>query len=377
MAGQIIKRSENTYTLRIFQGLDGGKRQYLNRTFHGNKKEAQRALNAMLRDQDQGTLIEPTRSSLNSYLDQWLDTAARPRVRPRTLASYQDVLRLYVRPRLGARPLAKLGPLDLQDAYAKLADDGHSARTIRYAHSILNSALKQAVKWKLLQTNPADHVELPRQQRREIQPLDQAQASHFLDTAAGTRHYTLFSLLLSTGLRPGEALGLRWDDFDAGTAYLSVQRGLAFTGKTWRLDEPKTARGRRRVKLPPSLAAELRAHRLEQHAARLAYAGEYHDHGLMFAAENGAPLDERNIVHRHFKPLLKRAALPSTLRLYDLRHTHATLLLLAGENPKVVSERLGHASVALTLDVYSHVLPSLQQGAADRLETMLYARHTG
>jgi integrase len=377
MAGQIIKRSENTYTLRVFQGRDGGKRQYLNKTFHGTKKEAQRALNAMLRDQDQGTLIEPTRSSLNDYFDQWLETAVRPRVRPRTLASYKDVLNLYVRPTLGSRLVAKLGLLDIQDAYRQLTEAGRSPRTVRYAHSILNSALKQAVKWKLLQHNPADHVELPRQQRREIQPLDQEQAGRFLDTAAGTRHYTLFSLLLGTGLRPGEALGLRWEDFDVTSGYLSVQRALAFTGKVWRLDEPKTTRGRRRVKLPVSLSAELRAHRQEQRQARLASAGEYQDHGLMFASENGAPLDERNIVHRHFKPLLKRAKLPATLRLYDLRHTHATLLLLAGENPKVVSERLGHASVALTLDVYSHVLPSMQHAAADRLEAMLYARPTG
>jgi integrase len=382
-SGQIIERGERRFLVRVFLGRDGqGKRQYHNKTIHGTKRDAQTYLNQVLRDRDLGTYVEPTKMLLNAYLDDWLETSAKPGVRPQTLASYKDLLRLYIRPRLGDRALAKLTPLDIQGVYAEMLERGLSPRTVRYTHSVLRSALEQAVKWQLVMHNPADRVDLPRQRREEMQALSPVEVRHFLEVAQGNRFGVLFELLLTTGLRPGEALALRWEDIDLDAGRLRVQRvlirGRARTedqdGPNWRFDEPKTPQSRRSVPLPASTARALRTHRVRQLEERLAVGADYVDHGLVFAGQKGAPVPYRNLIRWHFKAVLEAAGLPASIRLYDLRHTCATLLLAAGENPKVVSERLGHASVKLTLDCYSHVLPDMQEAAAARLETLLYGR---
>ena len=178
--------------------------------------------------------------------------------------------------------------------------------------------------------------------------------------------------MITTGMRPSEALGLKWPDIDLDSGRITVNRVLSRTGKHWKLEEPKTARSRRTVPLSVSVIKDMKEHKKKQATEKLKKAeNEYNDQGFVFADDIGEPLSDRNIIARHFKPLLKDAKLPD-IRLYDLRHTCATLLLSAGENPKVVSERLGHANITLTLDTYSHVLPDMQQGAADKLEAMLF-----
>lgn len=245
-----------------------------------------------------------------------------------------------------------------------------SARTVRYAHAVLHTALEQAVRWRLLAHNPAKVVDLPRQVRREMQALTPAEASRFLDAAKADRWHALWVLLVTTGLRPGEALGLKWSDLDGGT--IQVQRVVVErTGKGWALEEPKTSRSRRTVSLPASTVRALHSHRAKQAEAKLAAGPEHVDRGLIFATSTGAPERQSNLFRRHFKPLLKAAGLPN-VRMYDLRHTAATLLLAAGENPKIVSERLGHSTITLTMDTYSHVLPEMRQQTAERLEGMLF-----
>lgn len=248
---------------------------------------------------------------------------------------------------------------------------GLSPRTVRQAHAVLHSALDQALKWGMVLRNVTELVELPRQTKREMHCLSPEEARRFLEAAKGTRWEALFSLMLTTGLRPGEALGLRWTDVDLDNSRLHVQRTLVRVPgqRGWRLEEPKTNRSRRVVPLPKNVVQDLKAHRKRQLEEKLR-ATDYIDHGFVFAASNGEPLSERNLV-RSFKPLLNKAGLPD-IRLYDLRHTCATLLLSAGENPKIVSERLGHASVTLTLDTYSHVLPTIQEAATRKLEDMLF-----
>jgi len=214
-------------------------------------------------------------------------------------------------------------------------------------------------------------VELPRQRREEVRPLTAEEAQRFLDAATGTRYGVLFEVLLATELRPGEALGLKWADVDeAGRVH--VQRALTRAGD---FEEPKTARGRRVVPLPAS-TAQARPPPPQGTGGGTAGGGS----GLggsgpgVHHGDRRARLPPRNLVRRHFKPLLEAAGLPATVRLYDLRQTCATLLLAVGENPKIVSERLGHASVALTLDTYSHVLPDMQESAAAKLEAALYGK---
>jgi integrase len=386
MAGQIIKRGEQRYLIRIFLGRHPttGKRRYRNETVQGSKKKAEARLTQLLRERDTGTLIEPTRVTVDHYLDDWLQSAARPRLRQSTYDGYELILKLYVRPELGDRPLASIQPLDIQGLYAGMIERGLSPRTVRHAHAVLRSALNQAVKWRLLHNNAAMFVDLPRQQKKEMHALSPEQAQAFLKTAADDKWGVLFALALTTGMRPGEYLGLQWKDVDLTKGIATVRRAVAFrSGGEWEFTEPKTAKSVRPIPLPPSVTAMLVAHQTKQ-AEKVAAARqrredkgepfEYTDHGLVFAGDQGQPLDLRNLTQRHFRAILKAAELPQELRLYDLRHSCATLLLAQGEHPKVVSERLGHASVTLTLDTYSHVLPTMQQQAAERLETALFGR---
>jgi integrase len=235
---------------------------------------------------------------------------------------------------------------------------------------VLHSALDQAVAWSLLARNPAKLVDLPRKQRREIRALSKDELGKFLELACANRYSVLWHLLATTGIRPGEALALKWTDLDGDR--IRIQRNLVrHADNRWTLKDPKTGRARRTVTVPATVVEQLKRHRTEQLEERLQAGPAYEDHGLVFSASNGSPLDWKIIVARHFRALAKDAGFLK-LRPYDLRHTHATLLLQAGVNVKVVSERLGHASAALTLDVYSHVLPDMQQHAAERVEDLLF-----
>jgi integrase len=389
MRGQVISRGKKTWLLRVSLGRDAsGKRRTFNETFHGTKKAADTRLTNILNQRDNGTFVEPSSITLSEYLDRWLEDAAKGSVRSRTHAGYTDILTRYVRPELGQHHLSRITPLDIQAIYTGLRDRKLSPRTIRYVHAVLRSALNQAVKWRLLPHNPAMFVDLPRLAKKEMHALSPEQAMQFLAAAAQDRYATLFAVALTTGMRPGEYLGLQWKDVDLERGTLTVRRTLVWhygNGGKWSFEEPKTARSSRSIPLPPSVVDALKEHKRQQGEERLKAGWEdveengclvrksaYTDNDLVFATPTGDPVDMRNLVNRHFKPILKRAGLPKSVRLYDLRHSCATLLLAQGEHPKVVSERLGHASITLTLDTYSHVLPTMQQQAAERLESVLF-----
>jgi len=257
-----------------------------------------------------------------------------------------------------------------------MQDRGLSPRTVRYTHTILKNALDQAVRWGKIYRNPADLVDLPRQDKKEMKCLTPEQAIIFMDATIYSPHKALFSLLMASGMRPSEALGLKWPDIDFKNKRVTVRRSLSrVNGKGLVLEETKTARSRRTIPLPGDIITDLQELNNEYDKAAAKRTAkekwnlpveEYYDQELVFANETGGPLDEGNILRRHFKPLLKSAGLPE-IKLYNLRHTCATLLLSAGENPKIVSERLGHSSINLTLDTYSHVLPDMQVSATDKM----------
>lgn len=253
-------------------------------------------------------------------------------------------------------------------------DRGLSARTVCYAHTVLRRALKQAVRWKYIPRNPCDDADPPKVQKDEMRPLDQEQARRLLDTAgqsgpdgAPDRFHALYVLAIHTGMRPGELLALKWEDADLEAGILSINRTLSISGE---FAAPKTAKSRRRIRLTAGSVAALRAHRKRQLEERMRLSSLWRDHGLVFPSTVGTPLNYRNVA-RAFKDLLKRASLPSTVRLYDLRHTCATLLLARNVHPKYVQELLGHASITLTLDTYSHVLPGMDGGAASAIDEAL------
>ena len=372
-AGQIIARGERTWLVRIFMGRDPeyGKRQYHNKTVHGTRKDAQAYLNQAQRDRDLGMFFEPSRMSLDQYLDKWIETAAKPKLRAKTHRDYEALLKRYVRPALGTHSVSKIEPLDIQALYTNMLERGLSARTVRFTHAVLRASLHQAVKWRLIPINPAESVDLPRQAKGEIRVLPPQQARAFLEAAKQDRYYVLFALALTTGMRPSEYLALKWLDIDCKKGTVSVTRTLEpIKGGGWQFADTKRARSRRMVKLQDWVLELLKKQRsaAPEEVTRSEAPAAAAD--LVFTNTNGNALNERNLVLRNFRNILDRAKLPR-IRLYDLRHTAATLALSAGVPAKVVSEQLGHASVAFTLDTYSHVLPHMQDAAAAQVEALL------
>ncbi|HEX8289656.1 MAG TPA: tyrosine-type recombinase/integrase [Pyrinomonadaceae bacterium] len=327
----------------------------------------------MLRDADLG-LLSNAKQTLSEYLDTWLLTIAKPRLHPRTFGDYGDLMRLYIREPLGKIKLSDLKALHIQKVYAGMQERGLSPRRIRYAHAVLRSALQHAVKVNMLPRNEAQLVQLPKQTRKEMDVLNQTEVGAFLDALQGERFATMFSFALATGCRPEEYLSLQWKDvdFEKGTAIIRRALITHRKGGGWHFSEPKTKQSRRTIPLPTSTVKELRTHRRQQLEAKLKLGTAWNDFDLVFASEIGTPLNPPNVT-RAFKKVLERAGIRTSIRLYDLRHTTATLLLQAGVNPKVVSERLGHSTIVLTLDVYSHVLPSMQQDATKQLEKIIFS----
>lgn len=372
MTGQIIARGKSTWLVRMSLGRDPstGKRKYHNRTIKGTKKDAERYLNKIRREKDVSAFVQPSSRTLAEFIPDWLNTIKAGTVRPRTLDDYRDQATRHLVPQLGCLKLSQLTTEAIDKHYTALRAQ-LSARTIRYVHSVLHGALEQAVKWQLIAINPAKMAALPRKETREMKSLTEEQARSFLLAAQSDRFEALWYLLLTGGIRPGEALAAKWSDLVGGQ--LQIQRSLSRRSDgSWSFHEPKTARARRSVSIPPSTLAAMQRHRAKQAESRLLAGAAWQDHGLIFCNGSGRPLEWRLISQRHFRKICRQVGIYG-IRPYDLRHTCATLLLRNNESVKVVSERLGHHSAALTLDVYAHVLPDMGKQAGDRLESLLFA----
>ncbi len=337
-----------------------------------SKSDAKERVKALERKYKSAPESFEFQGTLDQYLDKWL-ASSKQNVGGRTYQDYVNYLRLHVRPTLGKKKLSTLRPLHIQELVDALRDKPLAPRTVRHAHSILYRALAQAVKWGVLATNPAAAVNLPKQVRKEMKCFTPEEAGKFLDACEGTRFGLVFELALVSGMRPEEYLALTWPDVDFQKNTVTVQRVIVW--ERWTKEkyfaEPKTNKSRRTIPLPPYLMRKLQEHRKAQLEYKLKQGEKYkNEYNLVFTSERGTVVSLHNLQRRHFKPLLKTAEVPN-IRLYDLRHSCATLLLAAGENPKVVSERLGHASIVLTLDTYSHVLPTMQQGATEKIASIL------
>lgn len=370
MRGQIIEKSKGVWLVRI-ESRKNNKRKSYSKQIRGTKRDAEKFLTKWLREIDSGTFVEPSALTVNDYFDRWLETAARPRVSQRTVDGYAGLLKRYVCPSIGEKRLEALQPLDIQTIYGEMQKRGLSARIVRHTHSALHNALKQAVKWNILQRNPAEFVELPKIPHKERRVLTAAEAVAFLQSANEMTHGLIFEFALLSGMRPEEYLALQWKDLDSEKSTAQVCRALVRHGGKWSFEETKTARSRRTVYLPQQLFVKLKAHKRRQAEQRLKAGSLWQNFDLVFSSETGTPHSIPNLTYRYFRPILEKAGLPQ-IRLYDLRHSHATLLLLADENPKIVAERLGHSTIVLTLDTYSHVLPTMQQQTTAKLNKLLY-----
>ena len=374
--GQILERTYG-FLVRVFVGRDAtGTRNYYNQKVTGTKKDAQKVLTAVLRKLDMGELLlEPSTQTVEAYCEDWLVGIAQGRVSKSTFKNYCHYLRKQVYPVLGKQKLVRLEARDVQKLYGSLSARGLSGRTVQYTHTVFSSALEHAVAQRLIQSNPCRYTKRPRLEHKEMSAMDEHERTAFLEAARGNRTHVYFGLLLATGLRPAEGLALRWGDFDPVGKTLRITRALEYVSGKAYFKEPKNKRSRRTINLHDGTVALLLEHRQKGEMP-----GE-----LIFSTLSGEPFNTTNVLNRYFKPCLVAAGLGaveatkrgtervvSKFRMYDLRHTHATMLLAANVNPKIVSERLGHASVTLTLDTYSHVLPTIQNAAVEALGAALY-----
>jgi len=356
--GSIFKRADGRWSAEVSAGLreDGRRRR---RTLYGpTKRDVQRQLHEL---QSQG-FIDATRLTVGQFLDHWLETAVRPSLAPTTHERYKIVVDRYVKPHIGSMRLGKLAPVHVQALYVTQAKAGASLRNQELSGIVLGKALKTAVRLHLIATNPARDVDKPRPQKREMHVWDKGQVDVFLEHARSDRLYALYVLAVTSGMRSGEMFALEWSEVDFENAAVTVKRTLENIGGRLRPKEPKTRQSRRRIDLPQFAVNALHEHRKRMLA-------EGHAACPVFCDRDGGYLQRQNVKRRSFDRLIAAAGLPP-IRFHDLRHTAATLLLLAGENPKVVSERLGHANVHITLDTYSHVLPTMQKGAARKLDKL-------
>jgi integrase len=354
----------------------GNRRQRLKGGFH-TKREAEAALTQIVTEVRDGRVVTSGQQRLGDWLEDWL-TAVGPSLRPTTRDLYIMAVRIWVVPRIGALRLQQVTPLVLQELYKELGESGRRGgaeglgpRSVRLAHQVLRQSLAKAVDWDLIRYNPAAAVlELPRLNPKAMRTWTVAEARHFLAATADERFGPLWMVMISTGLRRGEALGLRWKDLDVVSGRLAVVQTLVVGSNRPYLSEPKTASGRRVVRLQPESVAALERHRLRQAKDRLVSGPEWVDNDLVFTTATGGPLHPNNIV-RAFNKAIERAGVPH-IRIHDLRHTAATLALREGVHPKLVQEMLGHANVAITLDLYSHATEDMHQEAADRIGRVLF-----
>lgn len=386
MTGCIRKRSENSYTIIVSLGRDPvtGKKKQSWRTVRGNKKDAERELTKLLNEINTGTYLEPSKLTVAEYLEKWLAEYAEGNVAGKTFERYCGIVRKQLIPDLGRLPLTKLQPLHIQAHYTNKLKGGRldgrggglSAQTIVHHHRVLKEALDRAVKWGLLTRNPALAAEPPKPQKREIQAIDEDASVWLIDAAQGTRLYIPVFLAITTGMRRGEVLALRWSDVDLGRAYLTAARSLEQTKVGGlKFKTPKSRKGRQ-LSLPPVMLDALRAHKAEQQSRRELLGAAYQPHDLVCCVEDGSIWNPAAFTSA-YKDLLRRRKIKA-VRFHDLRHSHASQLLRSGVNPKIISERLGHSKVGFTLDVYAHLLPGMQEEAATQTNVGLaaaFSRH--
>lgn len=370
--GCIKKRGADSWLISLFTGFDvTGKRLDYTRTVRGTRKDAESALNDAVREHGRGMLVDNPSMTLNEFFKKWLTTSSQLKNSPRTSDGHESIYNRYFKDTIGMRKLEKLKPEDIQLVYRALHQRGLAAQTIKHAHAVLRCSLNQAVRWQDLARNPALFVETPKVYRKERRVLTAEESRRFIAECRLLQIGLVFEFAILTGMRPEEYLAIKWSDIDFARKSAQVNRALVRHKGGWTFREPKTHRSRRTIMLPPSLMHQLTLYKQTQTFQILKAANLWERNELVFCGEFGTPLSIPNLTYRHFRKILERAGLPQ-IRLYDLRHTHATLLLSANENPKVVSERLGHSTIVLTMDTYSHVLPTMQQAATDKLETMIF-----
>lgn len=372
MKGHIRQRSPGHWAIVLdIHDAKTGRRRRKWHSFSGTKREAQIACSRLIAELSGGTYIEPAKTTVARFLRQWLDSI-KPNVTPKTHERYTEIVTKNLIPAIGAIILTKLQPRHIAEAYVKALAGGRrkdggslSASTVHYMHRLLKQALTHAVRWQVLTRNPANAVDPPRVERAKMSTYDMNQTAELLDAVRNTRMLIPVVLGVLCGLRRGEIGALRWRHIDLASGQLSVIESAEQTSAGVRYKEPKSGRART-VALSASVAEELRLHRLRLAEELLKIGVRQTEVTFVCCREDGEPLQPRTLT-QNWRRLASNGSLPR-VRFHDLRHAHATHLLASGVHPKVASERLGHSKVGITLDLYSHVLPGMQEDAAARID---------
>lgn len=362
--GSIYRRKDGRYAAAIT--LEDRKRK----TFYGEtRKEVQDKLNAALYEKKRGMLATGPQQSLGAYLERWLEQVCKLTMRPNTYKQYRSVVHHHLVPSLGYIKLQKLTPEKIQTFYAQKRGEGLAPGSIALVNSVLVSALENAVKWGLVARNVAKLVTLPHVERYEAQTLTMEQALKLLEVARGSRLKVLLLVALTTGMRRGELLALRWDDIDLEKGVLHVRRTMSYIPRMgYKEGEPKTRAGRRTIVLSSSVIAALKEHRARQEQVRIEAGEKWQDRSIVFCNIYGGFFNPAKVLVL-FQKLLEDAGLPH-IRFHDLRHSAATILLDARVHLKAVQELLGHSTIATTADIYSHLSSGVQQEVADKMDDL-------
>ena len=362
--GSVFKRKDGLWVAQVtIQGNHVTK-------YHKTQREARDWLQLTLSQVQKGMSFTAARTTLKEYLEEWLITF-KSSVRPKTITQYSQIVRQHIIPNLGKIKLKDLRPDQIQLLYNAKLKAGVSTRTVLLIHAVLHRSLEMALKWGLIGRNPVDVVSRPKYRHQEMRTLTDDQVRTFLSYTKGTRFEALFWIAISTGMRQGEILGLKWSDLDWLERKLHIQRQVQrLPGEGLVFAETKSAASRRVVGLSTMTIESLKRHWDHQQNLRILAGEKWVENDLIFPSTRGTPLDHKNL-DRIFKSFLEKAGIQK-IRFHDLRHTAATLMLQEGVHPKVVQERLGHSDISLTLNIYSHVLPSMQEEAAEKLDAIMY-----
>jgi integrase len=380
----ISKDGTVSYRVRVDAGFDPvtGRRKRPLRTFK-TRKEAEIGLAQWLLEIERGTAVDPSKMTVAEYLRDWLETEVKPNRRPATYSAYERVVRVQLVPRIGNILLQKLTALQVKQCYARMRTEPRADRrsgvlsneSIRHAHKTLKKALRDACRLHMLDRNVATEVDPPKSVRAKIEFWDREEAHRFLDIADTDPYRVLWHVAMHTGMRKSEVLGLRWCDVDLDRGVLRVRQqrthvqGVPGEQAQEHMDDPKTDSGMRAITLPPDCVALLRDHYTARPPQPITLDRAQRGHDLVFTTPEGEPVVHDTIGAR-FDRLVARAGL-KRITFHGMRHTHATLLLLANVNIKTVSARLGHANIQITLDAYAHVLPEMEQQAAEAIGAVL------
>lgn len=371
MKGKVFKRGKTwTYVVDLPPDQGTGKRIQKKKGGFATQKEADRALIALLASVDKGDYVSEINLTIADFFDIWLKDYALQKYKSTVYDVEESIIRSRIVPVIGRQKLQQIKPLTINRFYNGLLEK-YSSDYVRHVHAILRKAFGQAVKWEMLVSNPIDKVEAPKLRRKEMKTWTMEQCLHFLETAEGHVHYIVFSLAIHTGMRKGEILGLRWSDIDFEAKSLMIQQTVNWTpSKGIIIQDTKTSSSARRIPIGNMLITDLK-HRLQIIEDNKQNIGieNYKDHDLVCCYANGEPIKPRRVTET-FAFLTGKSELPK-IRFHDLRHSHASMLLNNGINAKIGAERLGHSSVQIYLDRYSHLLPDMQRDAADLIDSKM------